>query len=112
MSKASLNILYAKYKKRAEKAGLEFDLTLNEFKMLTKQNCYLCDVEPSQSFNNSQDRIKPYIHNGIDRVDSSLGYVYDNVKPCCSVCNFMKRSMSLSEFRAHIGRLVMRFLND
>lgn len=40
--------------------------------------------------------------NGIDRVDSSKGYVDGNMVPCCSTCNWMKSNLLVGEFLAHI----------
>ena len=36
--------------------------------------------------------------NGIDRVDSALGYVAGNCVPCCSECNYMKNAFSVEVF--------------
>jgi hypothetical protein len=43
-----------------------------------------------------------YIYNGVDRVNNSLGYTKDNCKPCCKMCNKMKGTMSLEEFKSFI----------
>lgn len=40
---------------------------------------------------------------GIDRIDANKGYTPDNCQPCCSTCNYMKKDMSLDEFRSHVG---------
>lgn len=57
-----------------------------------------------------QDTLKkknyePYFYNGIDRVDSSLGYVPDNVRPCCKKCNYMKNQMELKEFHEQVRKI-------
>lgn len=49
--------------------------------------CYLCGVSFSC---------------GIDRVDSDGDYTIDNVRPCCSPCNFMKKHLALDEFKKHL----------
>lgn len=111
MGKVSLKILYNSYKRKAERRGLEFAITLTHFKILTKKPCYICNAPPSQSFDNSQPGQKePYIYNGVDRINNNLGYVVGNVKPCCWNCNNMKGAMSLKEFKAHIGRIVRGLL--
>ena len=38
--------LYTKYIHGAGKRDLEFNLTLKEFEILTKQNCFYCNSEP------------------------------------------------------------------
>lgn len=49
--------------------------------------CYLCGLRYAM---------------GIDRVDSSRGYVPDNVAPCCRQCNYMKKHYGLVQFKEHI----------
>jgi hypothetical protein len=48
-------------------------------------------------------------YNGIDRVDSSMGYVAGNVVPCCSTCNRMKLDHSYDDFIAHIKKIVAHY---
>jgi len=31
-------------------------------------------------------------------MNNNIGYIYENCKPCCEMCNFMKRNYSLKEF--------------
>jgi len=72
---------------RATRKGLTFELTLEA--LLTEfwqKPCHYCG-----------DLIKTV---GIDRVDSSLGYVTGNMVPCCSMCNFMKLTLSQEDFIA------------
>ncbi|KAJ3358215.1 hypothetical protein GGF32_000571 [Allomyces javanicus] len=44
---------------------------------------------------------------GVDRIDSNLGYLDDNVMPCCSRCNYAKKDMNLTEFLGHIQRMAV-----
>ena len=43
--------------------------------------------------------------NGIDRVDSELGYWPSNMVPCCSKCNLMKKDLSRDAFLEHAKRI-------
>lgn len=45
------------------------------------------------------------LYNGIDRVDSSLGYTVDNVVPCCKLCNQAKNNLSKQEFVDWVKRV-------
>ena len=44
--------------------------------------------------------------NGIDRIDSTLGYTSANTVPCCSLCNSMKSTLSPDNFIAHIKQIL------
>jgi hypothetical protein len=65
------------YEKRAEKKGVPFELTKMCFDGLVKGDCMYCHRTPITWF-------------GIDRQIPSLGYVSDNVVPCCFDCNLDK----------------------
>lgn len=95
--------LYNRYLCRARRKNLEFVLSKDKFKELTKMNCYYCGEEPSQIV--GKDRIYPYVYNGLDRLDNSKGYTEDNVVPCCGTCNKMKLSMSVKEFEQQLLKI-------
>ena len=104
---ASFNVLYADYKSRASKLGVTFDLTKEQFRALTSQNCQYCGVEPKQIRNHGKKVYNGhYLHNGIDRVDNDRGYTIDNAVACCGICNKAKRDLSLKDFEEWIQRLV------
>lgn len=42
----------------------------------------------------------------IDRVDSDKNYTKENVVPCCTVCNSMKKDLSLEELRFRVAKVV------
>ena len=44
-------------------------------------------------------------HSGIDRIDSSKGYVKGNVAACCRQCNFAKGSITVEKFKKHINKI-------
>jgi hypothetical protein len=50
----------------------------------------------------------PWVYNGIDRIDSSAGYVPSNVVPCCHDCNFMKGSLGYDEFFDRVAAIHQR----
>ena len=93
---AAFNATYGQYKRGAKSRKLSFDLTKNQFKYLTSQNCHYCGIEPSQSL--KQNFNGEYIYNGIDRLDNSKGYIFSNCVPCCKVCNIAKRDRNDLEF--------------
>jgi hypothetical protein len=47
-----------------------------------------------------------YIYNGIDRIDSSIGYILSNCRPCCRTCNVAKSDLSETEFWNWLTRII------
>lgn len=45
-------------------------------------------------------------YNGLDRVDSSLGYIKNNVVPCCAVCNRAKSTLTTTAFIKHCEKVI------
>jgi hypothetical protein len=99
--------LYAHYKKGAITRSITFLISLEEFKNIIAKNCYYCGSEPklsgtSKRYNKTHIQVK---HNGVDRVDNSMGYTLDNCVPCCNFCNHMKRDYSKVDFLSHIKKI-------
>lgn len=82
------------YARRAKKNNLDFSLMYDDYETIINKECYLCGQKNTK--------------NGIDRVDSKLGYVINNCKPCCSSCNYMKRQFSLDYFLNHILKIYQK----
>jgi len=101
---AAKNKLLGVYKRQAKNRGFIFDISDEYFLKLTEQNCFYCDSKPS---NISGDKTAngTYQYNGIDRVDSNLGYIIGNIVPCCSLCNRCKMAMSREDFLSWVERV-------
>lgn len=100
----SIRALYTRYVGRSRVEKREFTLTQDEFRELISGPCAYCGVVQSQVHKKCECQ-KPYPHNGIDRVDSSIGYIKENCVPCCKICNRAKSDLSLKEFKEYIIRL-------
>lgn len=109
---ANFNSIYSVYKYRANRKQLEFKLTLFDFKNLTQGNCHYCGIIPSTKPKHKTKGFTPYIHNGIDRIDSLKGYTIDNCVTCCSNCNYMKQESSIEEFKSDIVRIYKFLFKD
>ena len=83
---------YNVYKHCAKKRGISWDLTVDVFSKYWRKNCHYCG-----------NKIKTI---GIDRIDSFLGYIPDNIVPCCKICNQMKSNMGLNKFYNHIAKIL------
>jgi len=79
-------VSYASYRSRAEKKELNFEITHDDYKTLTNQDCYLCGKQTTETHTN-----------GIDRLDNTRGYVLENCRACCRECNHMKKNYGLDE---------------
>jgi hypothetical protein len=101
---SGMNQLYLKYQIEARNRGLCWELSREEFKQLTQQNCHYCGSPPSKFYQNNGSKsveakeYSRYLYNGIDRRDNLLGYKSANTTPCCWRCNKMKGSIEYSQF--------------
>lgn len=104
---AAFRVVYSRYKYRAKRKGIPFELDVEEFKRLTSGSCHYCGSMPSRAGMRSGRKVytDPYIYNGVDRVDSAKGYVAGNMVPCCTICNTAKMDRPLGEFLDWISRL-------
>jgi hypothetical protein len=103
-TESAKNSYYGWYKQQSNKRKIEFLLSKDEFLNIVSQNCFYCNEEPKESgYNKKSHGI--YKCNGIDRVDSNLGYELNNVVPCCKKCNYAKNEFSELEFFKHIEQL-------
>jgi len=105
--------LFTKYKKEARRKKREFKLSFELFKELVFKNCEYCGIEPSNTVNilknydlSKEKEAQGFIsYNGIDRIDSSKGYIEGNVRTCCKHCNYAKLNRTEEEFKAWIIRV-------
>jgi hypothetical protein len=108
---ASFNMIYSSYRTRATKKDREFELTEAQFKKLIFEICYYCD-SPPDNIRNYKRKGFIFKYNGIDRIDSNLGYISDNCVTCCSKCNYMKNDMGLDSFFEQIDKIYNKHLKE
>lgn len=103
---ASLNGLYYEYNRNAKKRNKIFELTKEQFKELTSQNCHYCNKQPSKIFYKKRCN-GAYIYNGIDRKDNTKGYTLENSLPCCYECNTIKgEHLTYEEMKVAIAAIL------
>jgi hypothetical protein len=95
---AAFNIVFNDYVRGAKRREIDFKLSKEEFRKITQEKCFYCGKEPSQEGTKNKNRNGYYIYNGIDRIDSSVGYTISNVVPCCKICNYAKSTHSQKDF--------------
>jgi hypothetical protein len=82
-----INVNFNEYKSRSHNKNRLFEIDKEYFNMKTKEPCYLCGKMPSLTHKN-----------GLDRVDSFIGYIPKNCSSCCGNCNYMKNNYTLDAF--------------
>jgi hypothetical protein len=100
---AAMNSAYTTYRISAQKRGLEFTVSKEEFAALVVKPCHYCGSASGIFYGRSNNTRTA--HNGLDRVDNSKGYTIPNVVPCCKACNYMKRTMNVSDFISQAIRI-------
>jgi len=90
----NIEYAYANYKRTAELKQLDFELSEEEFNKLVKTECNYCGIMQEKGFN------------GIDRIDSTVGYIASNCVSCCTMCNFMKGCMDKYVFLNRIEHIL------
>ena len=104
-SKCGFSKMFGDYRRSAKKRNLPFELSKQEFRILTKQFCWYCGLEPTNMFRDHGCR-NFYLSNGVDRVDNSKGYTWENCITACKTCNRMKSDLSGEQFIAKVRRIM------
>lgn len=113
----SLNTIFRDYKYNANKRQIDFNLGQSSFNDLISKNCYYCASPPSNiKTTPAKGMSKQWIedckihYNGIDRLNNTIGYTTSNVVPCCKICNYSKKNLSLSDFELWIKNVYNNFI--
>lgn len=104
LGEAAFRAVLRGYQAGAEARGLSWNLSEDEFRRLTQLDCHYCGVEP-RTRSKGHPTSGGFVYNGIDRIDSALGYEPDNVLPACKLCNYAKRDLPYEDFMAWVARL-------
>jgi len=114
--------LLQQYKVNAKLRKLSWELTEEQFRVLTQSPCYYTGRTPSNKFISSNSRTRKrkhglmpsdggvYVYNGVDRRDSSVGYTVKNCVACCKDANLAKQSLSHEEFIQLCKEVTKKFL--
>ena len=99
---AAKRLLMGRYKRSAKTKGLPFELTEEELAEIFKSPCNYCGRVEVAVCKGLGETSGDYSYVGIDRVDPRLGYLLDNVVPCCWTCNMMKNTLTEEFFLSHV----------
>lgn len=114
---AILKLQYARLRRRHKKFNGEF-LSYEDFVEKSESPCWYCGLEWSREvLDRRNDSIKHGLIsdvvvkcNGIDRIDSKIGYTAENTIPCCKHCNTAKNTMSQEEFRNWVIKIYDHYI--
>lgn len=82
------------YKGNAKYRGLDYSLSDQLATSLLSANCHYCGESGY----------------GIDRLNSSKGYVQSNCVPCCTTCNIMKNTLGHDVFIHHCRKITQNHM--
>lgn len=108
-TKISFNQVLYMYKRSAKKRKFEWSITNEQALVLFEQLCYYCNCKPLRKRQRLEYH-KPFFFNGIDRIDSNIGYTTINCRTCCWKCNIMKSDLTEIQFYDHIKILYSNIL--
>lgn len=113
--KGLIRRLYREYERGAAKRNLQFEISEEKFIELITGKCAYCDSEPelhNGHLRYMQKTEEPLKFNGIDRINTKLGYIEGNVVSCCSKCNYAKHDLSLNEFKDWVKKVYKKLYPD
>ena len=102
---ASRKHVFTQYQRNAQRRGLAWEVTDEDFDKLTSSDCHYCGYPPSRIYRGGKYEGGEFVYSGLDRLDNTAGYVAGNVVSCCTDCNRAKSDMSYDDFMAWIARL-------
>jgi len=105
--RADGDVIIAKYRENHYKSGakrrkLIWQLSFEEFMKMLYANCVYCGSTPFLPVKRGCHERKS---NGVDRIDSDLGYFTENCVACCRFCNLAKGDRTREEFLEWIERV-------
>jgi hypothetical protein len=98
-----LNNLMKALPHNARYRDLAFTLSRDNVAALVSAPCAYCGEVAGNIYHRGQPSEMRY--NGIDRVNSAVGYIPENCVPCCGTCNKMKLDYPIDAFQQHIERI-------
>lgn len=84
------------YKIFKSKKECEFKITEEYFNRISSGDCGYCGIA----------NIEDMHQNGIDRIDTTKGYIEGNIIACCFFCSMIKSDIGLEEFKESIRKIV------
>jgi len=92
---------------RARKRKIPVSLSVSDYEKICGMDCHYCGKHPEliEVYKNKYSKSETKYRQGVDRIDSSLGYSKLNTVPCCKFCNFAKSTLTVKQFIDNITRV-------
>lgn len=100
------------YKRHAQDRGLSWKLSRKGVLDIIFRDCAYCGSPPSNRKKTKNSLSNGLMYSGIDRLDSTKGYLKNNTVPCCRSCNYAKSDLTVDEFRRWAIRLGEKAMAD
>jgi hypothetical protein len=102
---AACHMIYKQYIRGALRRGFTFELEYDIFKASLHKPCIYCGRTDT---NNTIYAGRKYLYkyNGLDRIDNTIGYTFDNTQTVCGQCNRAKGTLSKLAFEEWIAAIV------
>lgn len=98
--KSQPNIRYHLGVRVAKQRKLRWDISQDVYTNLVSQPCFYCD--------NKLGNVQKEMGVGLDRIINTLGYIRDNVLPCCGICNQTRSNIfTVNETKAAIEAVLV-----
>lgn len=96
------------YRHSAKIRGLPWTLSETAFMKIVAKDCHYCGQPAMRQVKtiDQERRLSKEKLNGIDRLNSSLGYSPSNCVPCCKNCNWAKNTLSELDFIEHVKKIL------
>lgn len=105
-------VILSRLKERSRKeTRLPFEISDEDAYQLSQKPCYYCGREKQNKTTYKPDNLV-LEYNGLDRIDSTKGYIPGNVVPCCKRCNAAKNDMTADEFRDWVQRVFEHYIQQ
>lgn len=103
--------LYNRYRGDAREKDLPVEVDVITFTDIACLPCDYCNKAPDKlcKVNESSSKI---MYTGVDRKDSNIGYILDNIVPCCTQCNMIKNNLLSYEEMKAVMKLVLEMRNN
>lgn len=105
IEETGIRIVLRSYTSGAKRRKLKWELSIDQFSYLIKQNCFYCGRLPFKVRKRQKSRKPQIVYNGIDQLEHAKGYTFENCVTSCIDCNRAKGAMQLNDFKEHITRI-------